>query len=266
MKILLSLNYKLFRLSPTDFIKLLKALDKDSVVKGFEVCISSEEDKVYLKKLANICNEEKYALRLHAKTFENFNDCIEYLDFVNELTNIYKSSINIVIHPLDGYKIIENIRNTKEYISKIFEYIDLNNYKNIEISVENLNDLEALRRIKKENLEDILKHNKNLHFTYDIGHELIDGNLNSNLSNILSKRLNNVHVHSYVGREDHHPIKVLDDKTKLLKISIDNLKEIKFNGYVVAEYAIDYIEGSSFEEKLYKYVQYIYDLKNIFEI
>ena len=75
----------------------------------------------------------------------------------------------------------------------------------MEVSIENLNDINGLERIKKENIEGILKEFEKLKFTYNIGHELIDNNFVSNLSNLLLERLNNIHIHIYNENRDHYP-------------------------------------------------------------
>ncbi len=256
MKILLSLNYRHFKITPNEIISLLKKYDNNNIIKGFEVSIKYDNDLVYLKQLAGICKNKGYLLRLHAPTLININKYEEYFDFVNKITQIYEDSLNVVFHPINAESIEKSISKTVQYLKHIYEYIEIKRYKRIIISIENLNDINGLERIKKENIEGILKKFEKLKFTYDIGHELIDNNSVSNLSDLLLDRLNNIHIHAYDGNKDHYPILRENEKSIKVLMVLEEIKNKGYNDVIVSEYALDYIEGNDFNTKMINYIRY----------
>ncbi|MGN1383776.1 MAG: hypothetical protein ACI4XD_00565 [Clostridia bacterium] len=76
MKIILSLNYRHFKITPNELISLLKKYDNNNVVKRFEISIKYNNDLVYIEKLAKICKNEGYLLRLHAPTLINMKNIL----------------------------------------------------------------------------------------------------------------------------------------------------------------------------------------------
>lgn len=140
-----------------------------------------------------------------------------------------------------------------------------NEYNKITISIENLNDLENYKRLKRDKIKDILVKYPKLKFTYDIGHELIDGNLQLSLSEIFLERINNVHVHIFEGKEDHYPIIELNEKEQVLLTAIKKLKENGYDDILVTEYSFDYIDGNNYEEKLVNYIIYSQNLLKLTE-
>lgn len=252
MKILLSLNFKFFNLEPEKFIELIKKYDEENLISGFEIATNSKKDELYVLRLAKVALENKYIINLHSPSFENIEEIKEYLDFVVEISKMMKRKINIVYHPISANGIDESKEKTKEQIEEIMQYIeDKKYYNNVELSIENLNDMNGMKRLKKEDLIEILEKQKSLKFTYDIGHEVIDGIKSEKLVNILDERLNNIHIHIYQKNLDHYPINNIDEY-KLIKELLDKYGE---NKTVVLEYALDYIEGEDFETKLKNYVE-----------
>lgn len=256
MKILLSLNYRHFKITPNEIISLLKKYDNNNIIKGFEVSIKYDNDLVYLEQLAGICKNKGYLLRLHAPTLININKYEKYFDFVNKIAQTYENYLNVVFHPINSESIEKSISETVRYLKHIYEYIEVKKYNKIIISIENLNDINGLERIKKENIEDILKKFKKLKFTYDIGHELIDNKFVSNLSNLLLERLNNIHIHIYNGNRDHYPILEKNKKSTKVLMALEKIKNKGYNDVIVAEYALDYIEGNDFNTKMINYIRY----------
>ena len=136
-------------------------------------------------------------------------------------------------------------------ISKINFLVENNYYDNIELSIENLNDINGIKRLKKEDLIEILETQKSLKFTYDIGHEVIDSIKTEKLLNILDEKLNNIHIHTYQKNLDHYPIKNMNEQETIKKL----LEKYGDNKTVVLEYAIDYVDGENFETKFKNYIE-----------
>ena len=252
MKILLSLNFKFFNLEPEKFIELIKKYDEENLIAGFEIATNSKKDELYVLKLAKVALKNEYIINLHSPSSENIEEAKEYLNFAVEISKITKRKTNIVYHPISANSIDESKEKTKEQVKEIMQYIeDKKYYNNVELSIENLNDINGITRLKKEDLIEILEQQKSLKFTYDIGHEIIDGIKTEELVNILDERLNNIHMHTYQKDLDHYPINNIDEY-KLIKELLEKYGE---NKTVVLEYALDYIEGKNFETKLKNYVE-----------
>lgn len=252
MNILLSLNYKCFKMKPESLIRYIKNIDELKIVKGFEVNASTDDDKKYLIDLANECNKNSYILNIHLPSLSNIEEYKQYLNYINSITNIYNKKINMVLHPIYSKNKNESIKNTEKYVYEILKYIKNNNY-NVCLSIENLNNINGNYRLKKEDFKNLLEKYEELKFTYDIGHEYIDNSLKYGIDNIYIKKMSNIHVHTFKEKEDHYPIEEIDE------ILLNKLIEIKSKGYdnnIVLEYALDYINGDNFHEKLRKYIKY----------
>lgn len=252
MKILLSLNYKFFNLEPDKLIELIKKYDEENLISGFEIATNSKKDELYVLKLAKIALKNEYIVNLHSPSFENIEDAKKYLDFAVKISKIMQRKTNIVYHPINAESINESKEKTKEQIKEIMKYVEENNcYDNIELSIENLNDINGIKRLKKEDLIEILETQKSLKFTYDIGHEVIDGIKTEKLLNILDEKLNNIHIHTYQKNLDHYPIKNMNEQETIKKL----LEKYGDNKTVVLEYAIDYVDGENFETKFKNYIE-----------
>ena len=252
MEILLSLNFKFFNLEPEKLIELIQKYDKENLISGFEIATNSKKDELYVLRLAKIASKNEYIVNLHSPSFKNIEEVKEYLNFAVEISKIMKKKTNIVYHPISVNSIDESKEKTKWQIEEIIKYIEAKKYyNNVELSIENLNDMNGIKRLKKEDLIEILDQQKSLKFTYDIGHEIIDGIKTEKLVNILDERLNNIHIHTYKKNLDHYPIKNINEY-KLIKALLEKYGE---NKTVVLEYALDYIEGEDFETKLKNYVE-----------
>ena len=252
MKILLSLNYKFFDVEPEKLIKFIKKHDKENLIKGFEIATNYEKEKEYLLNLAKLVFKEGYIINLHSPSFENIEEAMQYLDFAVEISKIMQRKINIVYHPINAKNIDESKEKTKSQIKEIIKYIEIKKYyNNVELSIENLNNINGIKRLKKEDFIEILEGEKNLKFTYDIGHEIIEGIKTEKLVNILEERLNNIHIHTYQKNLDHYPIKNVNEHESIKKL----LEKYGDNKTVVLEYALDYIDGENFEIKLRNYIE-----------
>ena len=252
MKILLSLNYKFFNLEPQKLIELIRKYDKKNLVNGFEIATKSQEEQKYTLNLSQFALNEGYIVNLHSPCFEDENEIKEYVEFAVKMSKITNRKIKVVYHPINASSIDESKKKTEIQIEKIMEYIEKNDYfGNVELSIENLNYMNGVKRLKKEDLIEILEKQKYVKFTYDIGHEIIDGIKTEKLVKILEERLNNIHIHEYQKKLDHYPIKNID-KCKVIKKLLEKYGD---NRTVVLEYALDYIEGEDFETKLKNYVE-----------
>lgn len=256
MNKLLSINYKFFKVEPKKLIEIINKNNNRNQIQGFEVAVSNKEEQKYLLEFAQKAKENNYILNLHAPTLDSVVEYKNYLDFAVEVSKITNQKTNIVFHPINAENKSKSIEITNNYIKELLEYMLNKSYnKNIELSIENLNDMNNLKRLKKEDLIEILKQNQSLKFTYDIGHELVDEVVPKIEEKLLIERLNNVHIHTHLGKEDHHS---LQNNTKDMIITneiLDKISSKKEKINVVLEYALDYIDGVNFKSKMEKYIK-----------
>lgn len=194
---------------------------------------------------------------MHSPCFEEDEEIKKYIEFAAKISKKMNRKINIVYHPISANNINESKKNTEIANRKNNEMYKENNYfKNIDLSIENLNDLNQIKRLKKEDLIEILKNNPNLKFTYDIGHEIVD-EIKPNLNQkILKDRINNIHIHTHKNKEDHYPILNFQNEEELyVQRTLKEIQLENYQGNVVMEYALDYIEGKNFEIKLKNYIE-----------
>ena len=259
MNILLSINYKFFNELPYNLIEKIENMDKDKNISGFEVTTDSKTEEEYTIELAKIAKQKNYILNLHSPAYESKKQYNDYLDFCILISKIMQQKINVVLHPLDAKNLEKSKKITKKAIKQIYRYIKSKKYENyIEISIENLNNLHGNDRLKREDLVEILEQNEKLKFTYDIGHEYAEQVQSKLEDEILLERVNNIHTHTTRNNKDHYPIEAEDEKmihiTKNIVNTISKNKNYdKIN--VVLEYALDYMQGVTFKEKLEKYIE-----------
>ncbi|MBP3255663.1 MAG: YgjV family protein [Clostridia bacterium] len=252
-KLSLSLNNKFFRIKPNELLHLIQKYDKSKLIYGFEIATENKNDEEYVKEFTKLICKKGYKINLHSLPFKDQTDIENYLSFAVELSKITNDKINIVYHPVESSNYKDSIDKTKDTIKLVFKCIEDNNYsKYIDISIENLNKLGNIVRLKKEDLIEILNMEPKLKFTYDIGHETIDNIVTNELPQILEERLNNIHIHSHKENRDHYPIEKLGNEKVLSNLLIKYGKKQN----VVMEYALDYIEGENFEKKLENYINY----------
>ena len=80
-----------------------------------------------------------------------------------------KRKTNIVYHPISSNSIDESKEKTKEQLEEIMQYIeDKKYYNHVELSIENLNDINGIKRLKKEDLIEILEQQKSLLMILDM--------------------------------------------------------------------------------------------------
>lgn len=256
MNKLLSINYKFFKVEPQKLIEIINKNNDRNQIQGFEAAVSNSEEQQYLLGFAQKAKENNYILNLHAPTLDSVVEYKNYLDFAVEVSKITNQKTNIVFHPINAENKPKSIEITNNYIKELLEYMLKKKYnKNIELSIENLNDMNNMKRLKKEDLIKILEQNKDLKFTYDIGHELVDGIIPKIEENILIERLNNVHIHTHLGKEDHYPVQTNVKDMVITNEMLEKISTKKRNINVVLEYALDYIDGVDFCVKIEKYIK-----------
>ena len=244
MNKLLSINYKFFKQEPKKLIEIINKYNENKQIQGFEIAVSKQEEQKYLLEFAKKLKKYNYILNLHAPTLENIEQYKKYLDYAVEISKITTQKTNIVFQ-----------EQTNKYVKYLLKYIEQKNYeKNIELSIENLNDIKEVKRLKKEDITDILNQNQKLKFTYDIGHELVDKKEAKIEQNILIERINNIHIHTHIEQQDHYPLTKNKKDKEITTQIIEKIKRQNNNISVVMEYALDYIEGKTFEEKIKNYI------------
>lgn len=254
MNKLLSINNKFFKLTPENFLKIIDEYNFQDDIQGFECFVTTCEEMQYIKKLIYLANN-RYIFNLHSPCLETTKENYEYIDFAIEISKNLNKKINIVYHPASGKNKIESIENTRILLDDIFKKIydeHLNSY--INVSIENLNDLNSVKRLKKEDFKTLFYQFSDLKFTYDIGHEIVDGIQNDVFDDLFKDRLSNVHIHTFdrISKIDHYPIENLNDE-KEIKLFLEKYGN---NTNIVLEYALDYIDGINFEEKIKNYIEY----------
>lgn len=229
-------------------------------IDGIELNSSNLET---VKKCATLCKKNGLVFRCHFPLIKlTESEIIKYLNSVSNVAKELRYDINIVVHTLvDEDNMKENIIESQMYFEKILEYVQ--KYKlHVIISAENLSSIGGVKRINVKKIDEILKINDNLKFTYDIGHDLYDNKTPSVLSSLQKERINNVHLHSVTKNEDHHVIQENSNDLDKIIEAIKQLKDIGYTGPIVLEYAIKYLEGKRTEEKMINFVKSFNFFKN----
>lgn len=254
MEILLSLNYKFFEIKPEELLERIKIIDTYKIIKGFEVNAKTSKEREYLYDLAKECNKQEYILNIHLPNLNSIEEYKEYFDYLNKISKVYKNEINMVFHPIYNEDKQTSIEITEKYVDELLKYIEVKRY-NMMLSIENLNDTEKMQRLKKEDIKKILKKYDKLYFTYDIGHEYIDGKgkIQTEIDSYFISKINNIHIHTFNKNEDHYPIENFN-KDKAIIEKLNNISQKIYKGQIVLEYALDYMEGENLKEKLEKYI------------
>lgn len=265
MKTLLSLcNNKFFEVTPQRLIGIIEKHDTCGAVNGVEALLDQKPNMNYLKELAEICRQKGLVFNLHASSLSSLEIDKNYLDYGNALVDIYGDKINIVVHSINESRKADSIARTQESMEVLFGHLDDKKY-DLDVSIENLNVLNGQVRLVKEDLIEILQNHPNLKFTYDIGHEIVDGVYSINLKEILKARMNNIHISSHKNGIDHYPIGTREDDqnalVRLVKTGVD-LNETP----IVLEYGLDYVGGETFEEKVGRYAELASDFNNRIEM
>jgi sugar phosphate isomerase/epimerase len=148
-----------------------------------------------------------------------------------------------------------SINKTVDYISNLLNNID---NEKIIISLENLNDIRGYIRLNKEEIKSTILNDEKIFFTYDIGHEITNYGLITNLDEYMISDIRNVHIHSFDNKGvDHMPIYKNDIHWNEIIKGILFLKSNDYKYNIVFEYGLEYCKGNNVEEKVIDYLNSI---------
>lgn len=251
MKLIISIGKKIAEnFSCNELINLIKNYDTDLNISGVEIMSNNFK---YINELAKKCKENNLIFQCHAPKITNIEEISEYLEELDKICRSNNIRINVVFHSIEVETIDNSIIETNTYIEKILNCVKTNEY-NLDISLENLNYHNAVKRININRIDEILKKYSDLKFTYDMGHDLFDNKKIDKLSSLQSNRLNNVHIHCYIENQDHHPIKNSSEDLEKISKGIKYLKEMNYQKGIVLEYGIDFMDGIDINEKFIDYI------------
>lgn len=253
---LVSLNKKIMTIAPE---KLVEILNKFTIIKGIEIFIDckSEFEMNYLDKLIKEIKKNKLILQIHCDVEETLNNQIRYLTKINEYAEYLNQKIILTFHSVYDSNIDMSIKKTKKYMETIMEQLGNSNFV---FCLENLNILDGVKRLKKEQLHQILKENEKIYLTYDMGHELVDlGYINYNdSSEELIEKIRNVHIHE-CGKDGHDHLPIYKESQNFETI-VQGICFLISQGYqynLVYEYDLYLCKGSNIEEKIIDYLESI---------
>ncbi len=252
MKLILSVGKKILKKINIDkLFELIELYDENKYISGIEIMTSDYE---YLEKYANKCKEKNLIFQCHAPKTSDSEDTYNYLKEINKISENLNKKINIVFHSVESENIENSIEKTNYCMKKITEFVGQNKL-NLSISLENLNYLHGIKRINVDNIDKILMINKELKYTYDMGHDIFDNKKATLMTQIQKERLNNIHIHWYIENEDHHPILLENTNIEVINLGLKMLRDINYDGNIVLEYGIDFMQGDTYEEKMITYIK-----------
>ena len=262
IKNIISVNKKFMTISPQ---KLVQIISKFNSTKGIEIFVDSNNNAEmdYLNGLVKEIKKEKLILQVHCDVEIPLKKQIEFLRILEKCAEFLNDKIVLTFHSVFNEDKTISLEQTKEYIEELISKIDCNKFI---FCIENLNNLDAGYRLKKEDLYDLITANKNIYLTYDIGHELVEyGNINYP-DNILFKNIRNVHVHDFNKKGvDHFPIRTTSDNIQNI---INSINELIKNGYeynIVYEYNLFECEGDTLEAKVIDYLKSIEEISKLYK-
>lgn len=257
MKFLISMNSKMFsKCTPQELIENIVNMDKNKSIDGAEIYIDlrSNIEKEYCLELVKVMKDMNWLVQIHSIGLNKLDNELlkSCLDYYNKLSLVYGSKIKLTIHPLEEKEIKEAIDKSIKTLNFVSKYVKDNNY-NIEILLENLNKLNGIVRCNINELISILDKTNIDGITLDLGHYVYD--YSNDFSNIpYMHNVKNIHIHDINNGVDHYPFYY--NNVELNKI-VKYLKDIKYNDSIVFEYALEYLKGITFEEKIIEYIAQI---------
>ncbi|MEG2275387.1 MAG: sugar phosphate isomerase/epimerase [Clostridia bacterium] len=261
MKVLLSVNKKFYEVNMKTLFDLIDFKDINKAVGGMELNISSlsKYERDLAKDIAKKLKKRNLKLQIHGNMLsENVLEIYEYLKLYNELAKIMEDKIKIVYHPYKDESKENIIYKTTVILKRLNKNIEDFKY-NIELSIENLEDVENVKNLKIDELSGIIDKVKNVKITYDIGHMVLENKNPYTISEKIYSKITNVHIHDISASNiAHYPFSC--GKVDL-KATMVFLKKIKYTGDIVAEIALDYLQGITYEEKLDAYLKEVENIK-----
>lgn len=265
MKVMLSINRKFCKIPPSELVKMVKQNSVTSTISGFELCFDYQNkiEREYMDDLINVSLENKLLVQFHSTTDFNINYQHKYLDYCNDVSLKAGYKIKIVYHPYDFSNEYNAIEKTNFFAADLLKYVSDNNYS-LEISMENLNTADDIIRLSHKDLLPIFEKNEELKFTYDIGHEIADYGIVTDVNYLMAKKISNVHIHSFKNNIDHLPLCEEDINKEKWRRGLIFLKSINYNDTIVLEYNLFAVVGESYEEKINNYISSAYILEKYF--
>jgi len=244
------MNYLLsiydIRQYPPDFMQEYKRLDSHGLIKGCEFYIP--EPLGEMRKIAKDFKEMVF--QIHAMDLDNMDiyDIFDMAEYYHDLAEKSEQRVNVIIHPLISVNPESGMYQTLQRLYTLQNHIDQHGLY-LDLLVENLNPLNNIKRCEVSHIKQILDE-LSVWFCWDIGHDKLCGNHSYTLPLKNAMRLKNVHLHDVHGPKDHCPF--YSGRTIL---GLDYLKSIGYNGNMVLEIALDYLNGDTLHEKQIKYVE-----------
>ena len=251
MKSLISVNYKFMDISPKDLVDLIKS---SKYTKGIELNIDYENknELKYLDDLVFELKKNNLVLQIHGETSLQIDKQIEYMKKLESYSDYFGFPIVVTFHTIYDEDNNMSLKKTIDYISNIISSI---NNEKIIISLENLNDIKGFIRLGKDEIRSAVLNDEKLYFTYDIGHEIANYNLDINLDEYMINDIRNVHIHSYDDKGlDHMPIYKNDNHINEIIKSLLFLIANNYKYNIVYEYGLEYCKGNTVEEKIKDYL------------
>lgn len=247
MKTIIAINKKFMSISPIELHNLI--MQNSNSIDGYEIYIdyTNEKEVEYLEKLVQICYQEKKYLQIHGNSSLPLEKQIEYIKYLEKISDYLGYKIHIVLHSINASTIKESIDLTTRYLDSLTKVMD---DSKIIISLENINDITP-----------IVANNEKIYLTYDIGHELVDYSNPTTINSHIVPLISNVHIHTfnstYSEGYDHKPILKNDEHWNEIIKSILFLKRNQYDKSIVFEYDLYTCPGNDNKEKIIFYCKSI---------
>lgn len=258
MKTIIAINKKFMSISPIELHNLI--MQNSNSIDGYEIYIdyTNEKEVEYLEKLVQICYQEKKYLQIHGNSSLPLEKQIEYIKYLEKISDYLGYKIHIVLHSINASTIKESIDLTTRYLDSLTKVMD---DSKIIISLENLNDSGNIDRLNINDITPIVANNEKIYLTYDIGHELVDYSNPTTINSHIVPLISNVHIHTfnstYSEGYDHKPILKNDEHWNEIIKSILFLKRNQYDKSIVFEYDLYTCPGNDNKEKIIFYCKSI---------
>lgn len=258
MNSILAINSKFFEIEPDELIKIVK--NNSKYTRGFEIYISdfNTEEIKYVFDLASICKRENMIFQVHGNSCLSVQQQQRIFKYLQIISDVLEYKINIVIHSISSNNRSESIELTKKYMTDLTLIADNNK---LTISLENLNSVDGIDRLNKEDIIPIITSNEHLYLTYDIGHEIAEYGNPININECLIPIISNVHIHTtddkFSSTFDHKPIYENNCHLDQIIKTIVFLKTNNYHGNIVFEYDLYQCQGNTVFDKILSYLKSI---------
>jgi sugar phosphate isomerase/epimerase len=249
------------------FARIIDKIDPNHIIDGFEINGDPDDpyECDYMITMAKLVKNYDRSLQFHSHfEFHNHYSDLEYLNrilsFYNDISSLLCKTVNLVLHPVDSYDTEIAISRTHKFLENLSILRKIHKY-NISFSLENLNNNYQHQRLNTKALRTLIETYPDIHFCWDIGHEVSENVCTYRLNNTMRKALNNVHIHD-IYTKDHYPFTYGNTD---YKAAIDYLKSINYSGSLVTEINLAYLPGNSLLEKFRLYTDNIDLLKTYYD-